>query len=58
MLKPEWAAVPVQAVQCRMWRIQEPDDLHRKTLLPKLTECLSGPPLLAKIKVTNIYFIL
>lgn len=58
MLKPEWAAVPVQAVQCRMWRIQEPDDCDQKTLLQKLTKCLFGPRLLAKIKVMNIYFLL
>jgi hypothetical protein len=50
ILKPEWAAVPVQGLCCRMWRIQGPDDLDPKTLFPKLMECVCRPPLLAKIK--------
>lgn len=50
ILKPEWAAIPVQALHCRMWRIRGPDDFDPKTLFPKLMECVSRPPLLAKIK--------
>lgn len=50
ILKPEWTAVPVQGIRCRMWHIQRPDDWDPKVLFPKLMECLFHPPLLAKIK--------
>lgn len=57
ILKPEWTAVPVQGIHCRMWRIQRPNDWDPEVLFPKLAECLSHPPLLAKIKVTIIHFL-
>ncbi|PNF34127.1 hypothetical protein B7P43_G01154 [Cryptotermes secundus] len=50
ILKPEWTIVPVQGIHCRMWHIQRPNDWDPKVLFPKLAECLSHPPLLAKIK--------
>lgn len=52
MLKPEWAAVPVQALHCRMWHIRRSDDCDPETLFEKLEECLRllHRPLLAKIR--------
>lgn len=57
ILKPEWTALPVQGIRCRMWRIQRPDDWDPKVLFPKLVECLFHPPLLAKIKVMIVHFL-
>jgi len=51
VLKPEWTAVPVQGLRCRMWRIQRPDGWDPEVLFPELMQCLFNPPLLAKIKV-------
>ncbi|XP_069688826.1 RING finger protein 17 isoform X2 [Periplaneta americana] len=49
MLKPEWLAVPVQGVRCKLWNVERPEEWNPKDLFSKLTECLQ-PPLIAKIK--------